>query len=105
MTVRGSCAMRGAISGAITRSVVVVFFGGVGAVWQAAARHATRRAVRFMRSALYYRQRRDHRVHELSRAVPVRRGALRAQTVEKDQVREVRNDLRDSQPGIRTAEG
>src|SRR5437763_2300088 len=43
----------------------------------------------------------DHRVHELSRAVPVRRRALRAEAVEEDQVREVQRRLRDSQYRLR----
>ena len=43
----------------------------------------------------------DHRVHELSRAVPVRRGSLRAEAVEEDQVREVRDGLRDPQSRLR----
>jgi hypothetical protein len=45
---------------------------------------------------------RDHRVHELPRAVPVRRKPIRAETVEEDQVREVQHDFRDSESGIRT---
>src|SRR5437870_13857922 len=44
---------------------------------------------------------RDHRVQQLPRAIPVRRRSLRAEALEKDQVREMRDRVRDSQSGVR----
>src|SRR5919108_1650418 len=44
---------------------------------------------------------RDHRVYKLPLEVPVRRGAVRAKTVEKDQVREVPAGLRNLQSRLR----
>jgi len=45
---------------------------------------------------------RDHRLPELSREVPIRRGTLRAKTVEEDPLREVPAGVRDPQPGLRS---
>src|SRR6266568_2448468 len=105
MTVFGSCAARCATSGAMTSSfAAVVFIGGGAADWQAAARSAASRAVRFIGGALYYRRDRtphDHRVHELPRAVSVQRRSFRAKALEENQMREVRDGFRDPQSRVR----
>src|SRR4051794_14566647 len=104
MTVRGSCAERALLLGAPAPSPPGVTVGvGVVIVWQATKTRArASKARRFMAAdsisrlcVLCSRRFRDHRVHELPGAVPVRRGSLRAQTVEEDQVREVPDRLRD----------
>src|SRR3954463_15789240 len=109
MTVRGSCAIRRTASGTAAGAEVVVVIVDV---WQAATAPARTMRSRFMtlsfgtrdcmraeRSAIVAplplrRGCVDHRVHELSRAVPVRRGALRGEAVQENQVREVRQRLR-----------
>src|SRR5436190_3131060 len=120
MTVRGSCAIRCATSGAIVtdaaaggaEAVVVVMVDVLVDVWQAAAVTARTMRSRFMtlsfgtrdctRAERLLSSRHfccrgscvDHRVHELSRAVPVRRGALRAEAIQEDQMRQVPEHLR-----------
>src|SRR4051812_21634070 len=123
MTVRGSWATRCATSGAAVSEVAAAAGAEVVVVivdvWQAAAAPARTMRSRFMTlsfgtrdcmraerllSSRHFRWRRggvDHRVHELSRAVPVRRGALRAEAVQEDQVRQVQQRLRDPQSGLR----
>src|SRR5207302_5367396 len=121
MTVRGSWAMRCATSGATVSAaaaacgaaVVVVIVD----VWQAAAAPARTMRSRFMtlsfgtrdcmRAERLLSSRHfageaavDHRVHELSRAVPVRRRTLRAEAVQEDQMRQVQRRLRNSQSRI-----
>src|SRR6476661_4936367 len=103
MTVRGSCAIRCATSGATVIDDVaaaggaeVVLVVGIVDVWQAVTAPARMMRSRFMRLSFGTRDCMraerllssrhfageaavDHRVHELSRAVPVRRRALRAE--------------------------
>src|SRR4051795_1587066 len=102
MMVRGNCATRCATSGATVSDVAAA--AGVDVVvvivdvWQAAAAPARTMRSRFMTlsfgtrdcmrverllSSRHFLARGylDHRVYKLSRAVPVRRGALRAEAV------------------------
>src|SRR3954447_24915992 len=117
MTVRGSWAIRCATSGATVSEVAAAAGAEVVVVivdvWQAAAAPARTMRSRFMtlsfgtrdcmRAERLLSSRHflaeatvDHRVYKLSRAVPVRRGALRAEAVEENQVRKVRQPLRNS---------
>src|SRR5436305_14270904 len=114
MVVRGSCARRCGVSEAISSPDVAAAFvdvaddvgGAVSVFWQAAIATSERAsASRFMAGILclvcaMFASVRDHRVHELSRALSIRRRPVRAEAVEENQMRKVCDGLRDPQPGV-----